>query len=53
MRTFVYSIPGNVGYEYIQADSKESAQQIADKTCESHSFLGGKVQPLVKEVRTK
>ncbi len=53
MKTFEFSIPGNVGYELIQAEDLKQAQAIADSMCVNHSFLGGELRPLVTEVNRK
>lgn len=50
MRRYVFSIPGAVGYEYVQAKNLQEAESIARQMCKNMSWLGGPVQPLVTEV---
>lgn len=50
MRRYTFAIPGAVGYEYVYAENLQEAEKIADKLCQNHSWLGGRVSPLVTEV---
>ena len=50
MKKYTFAIPGAVGYEVIRAENLNEAEKIADTMCEKHTWLGGRVSPLVTEV---
>jgi hypothetical protein len=50
MKSYVFSIPGNIGYEYIKANNLQEAEIVAKNMCQGMSWLGGTIQPLVTEV---